>query len=301
MIKKRLILLFLLAIPFAYGQVDSIVYNRLKSHVLVLASDNLMGRAAGSEYERMANTYVTSQFLVNRRSKNQSWNFVVFKDSTLNCQMVGSFIANKSPFTLLIGAHIDHIGLGGQLSKSIGKTGVHNGADDNAGGVAVLIELQRYFAKKKLPFNVLLVAYTAHEIGTFGSEYLSQQLDPKYGRLVGVLNWDMIGRLDKQNHNLYISCNEQADSLFNETPFIHPVYQDRKKLETLDTRHFLDRMIPCATFNTGMHSDYHKVSDDAAYIHYEGLYQILRYFELLLEQKSFQNALLMDQHPLQAK
>lgn len=291
MIKNRLILVSLLGISFAYGQMDSIVYNRLKSHVLFLASDSLKGRASGSEEERMANRYVVSQFLVNRRAKNQFWDFTVSKDSTLHCQMVGSFISNKSPFTVVIGAHIDHIGLGGALSKSPGKTEVHNGADDNAAGVAVLIELQRYFAKKKLPFNLLFVAYTAHEIGIFGSEYLSKHLDTKYGTLVGVLNWDMIGRLDEQNHNLYISCNQQADSLFEETSFIHPVYQDRKKVEILDTKHFLDRTIPCATFSTGMHSDYHKISDDALYIHYEGLYQILRYFEIVLEEQPFQNSL----------
>jgi hypothetical protein len=301
MIKQQLVFLFLLINLSVYGQIDSTVYKRLKAHILFLASDSLMGRAAGSQQELTANNYVKSQFLVTRRSKNHYWNFSVNKDSVFQCQMVGSFVSNKSPFTLLVGAHIDHIGLGGPLSKSLGKKQVHNGADDNASGVALLIELQRYFAKRKLPFNLLVVAYTAHEIGTFGSEYLSQNLDSRYGKLVGVFNWDMVGRLDEENHHLYISCNRQADSLFGATPFINPVYQDRRKLELLDTRHFLDRMIPCATFNTGMHADYHKVSDDALYIHYEGLYQILRYFEQLLEQESFQNSVLMKQQVLNEK
>lgn len=281
--KNRLILFFLSGISCAFGQVDSAVYNNLVAHVYFLASDGLKGRAPGSPAEEVANAYARSQFLVNRRAKNQTWNFNVSgNDSTLHCHMVGSFISNKSPFTVLIGAHIDHIGMGGALSKSPGKKAVHNGADDNASGVALLIELQRYFARKKLPFNLLLVAYTAHEIGTYGSEYLAGNWSHKYGTLAGVLNFDMIGRMDDKNR-VYISCNEPADSLFDATAFVQPVYQDRKKLELLDTKHFLDRKIPCATFSTGMHADYHKVSDDAAYIQYEGLYHILRYVENWLE------------------
>jgi hypothetical protein len=287
MIKNGLSIVFFLGISFAKAQVNASVFNKLKSHVLFLSSDSLKGRSAGSEEERIANTYVTNHFLVNRKSKNKSWNFTVSKDSVFKCQMVGSFISNKSPNTILIGAHVDHIGLGGVLSKSPGKKIVHNGADDNAAGVAVLIELQRYFARKKLPFNLLLVAYTAHEVGTFGSEYLSKNLDSTFGNLVGVLNWDMIGRLDKENNNLYVSCNQAADSLFSSTNYIHLVFQDQMKVEMLDTKHFLNRAIPCATFTTGMHADYHKVSDDALYIHYEGLYQILRYFENFLEKVAF--------------
>lgn len=287
MIKTGLLIVFLVGISLAKAQVNSGVFNKLKSHVLFLSSDSLKGRSAGSDEEKLANRYVIDHFLENRRSKNQSWNFTVSKDSVFHCQMVGSFISTNSPNTVLIGAHIDHIGMGGVLSKSPGKKNVHNGADDNAAGVAVLIELQRYFARKKLPYNLLLVAYTAHEVGTYGSEYLSKNLDTTFGNLVGVLNWDMIGRLNKENNNLYISCNQAADSLFPSTKYIHPVYQDQMKVEMLDTKHFLNRAIPCATFTTGMHADYHKVSDDALYIHYEGLYQILRYFENFLEKVAF--------------
>jgi hypothetical protein len=294
MIKNWSIIVLVLTVRIAFSQVDSKVYNKLKSHVFFLASDSLKGRSAGSEQERVANQYVINQFKVNRKSKNQYWNFSVTQDSNLQCQMVGAFISNKSPYTILIGSHIDHIGYGGKLSKSPGKKVVHNGADDNAAGVAVLIELQRFFAKRKLPYNLLLIAYTAHEIGTFGSKYISENLDEKYGALVGVLNWDMIGRMDKQNHNLYISCNQKVDSLFEFTQFIHPVYQDQRKVEILDTKHFIDRKILCATFSTGMHSDYHKNSDDAEYINYEGLYQILRYFEILLDNPSFQQFILIN-------
>lgn len=277
--KNGLIIFFFTGISCAFGQVDSAIYNNLVAHVHFLASDSLKGRAPGSPGEQIANTYVISRFVVNRRAKNQNWNFTVSTDSILNCRMIGSFISNKSPFTVLIGAHIDHIGMGGVLSKSPGKTAVHNGADDNASGVALLIELQRYFARRKLPFNLLLVAYTAHEIGTYGSEYLSAHWNQKkYGILAGVLNFDMIGRMDDKNR-VYISCNTPADSLFDTTAFVQPVYQDQRKLELLDTKHFLDRKIPCATFSTGMHADYHKTTDDALYIHYNGLYDILRYFE----------------------
>lgn len=230
----------------------------------------MKGRSAGSPEELAAGIYFIEKTGKKRKSRKRSWEFQATKknDSLVNSTMFGRLVGNKSTTTLIIGAHIDHIGYGDDLSLSHKETGIHNGADDNASGVAALIELHNRLVKKKLPFNILFVAFTAHEIGTFGSEYLSNHLgNDDY---ICMLNMDMIGRMDPTDLKLYVSEN---DSLFTSFASSHckivPI-SDKRVME-LDTKHFIAQRIPAATFTTGQHNDYHKTSDDEQYIHYKGI------------------------------
>ena len=272
------------------AQTDSLCLMNLRQHVLYLASDSLEGRATGSEGEKLANRYVLNQFVaVKRKSKFLTWTFDIQKDSLhLQSEMVGAFINNKAKQTLLIGAHIDHIGYGGELSKSIGKHEIHNGADDNASGVALLIELEKYLVKQKLPFNVLLVAFSGHEIGTYGSSYLAQHWDKKFGNIFCMLNMDMMGRMDMNSKKLLVSCSDTLASAFPSNA-IQVQQTDHSRLALLDTKHFVSETIPCATFTTGMHNDYHKTSDDAVYLNFDGMLLELNYLEnwILVFAKSF--------------
>ncbi|HJX27219.1 MAG TPA: M20/M25/M40 family metallo-hydrolase, partial [Thermoanaerobaculia bacterium] len=107
--------------------------------------------------------------------------------------------SDRLPGAVLVGAHYDHIGLGDQSSLSPGSREVHNGADDNASGVAALIEVARRLAERRseLRRDVWLVAFAAEELGTLGSTTMTRQ--PPAGlrleNLVGMLNMDMVGRL----------------------------------------------------------------------------------------------------------
>ncbi len=263
------------------AQSDSVVcVNQLKSHISFLASDSMKGRSTGSKEEKLANIYVRENWASkNGKTEFLIWNYSIYTlEDTIQSQMIGNFINNKSKQTILIGAHIDHIGLGGKLSKSYGKHDVHNGADDNASGVGLLIELQRYYSTKRLPFNLLFVAFTGHEIGTYGSEYLAQHLDKKFGELFCMLNFDMIGRMDPSSQKLYVSCSESLAQSFNTSELTLSI-ADSTRLTILDSQHFLNQGIPSATFTTGMHDDYHRISDDAKFINYAGMYQILLFFE----------------------
>lgn len=275
--KYILFLALIVANNLGLSQVDSAVFFRLKQHVAILAADSMKGRSTGSDEEKMANSYLCASFFHQNNTRLKTLRFTI--NDSLSSEMVTCFVDQKAKKTILIGAHIDHIGMGGVLSKSPGNFSVHNGADDNASGVALLIELQRFLSSQKLPFNVLLVAYTGHEIGTFGSAHLSQHWRKKWKQLATVVNLDMVGRMDPVRPVIYVSNNLAADSLFRTTQDITVIQQDSKRVETLDTKHFLSANVPCITLTTGIHNDYHRVSDDAKYINYPGLYALQKFLE----------------------
>jgi len=255
------------------GQTDTVgMQSRLKEYVSYLSSDSMNGRSVGSLEERAAGKYFAQKTKGFRKSKLLSWEFQATKknDSIVTTKMFARLINNKANVTVIIGAHIDHIGYGDELSLSFKESGIHNGADDNASGVAALIELHNRLAKEKLPFNLLIVPFTAHEIGTFGSEYLSKHLPRKSDTIECMLNMDMVGRMSDTDPTIYIS---ESDALFDHFSFpgVKIVLSDKSKVNLLDSKHFVANRIPSATFSTGMHTDYHKISDDEKYINYQGI------------------------------
>lgn len=259
-----------------FSDADRIREN-LGKHVYALANDSMKGRATGSEEEVLFNRYILSQFKRADRGKPVSWKYAYTADSTvIRSEMRGWYVNNHQKRTVLISAHADHIGMGGRLSRSLLADAVHNGADDNASGVALLLELQLALSPCDLPFNLLFVALTGHESGTRGAAFLSEHLSAKYGRLCTVLNFDMIGRMEPSAPVLYVSCSDTLFPVFNagDTNDFRLVRSDPSRLLILDTRYFVNRGIPCATFTTGMHDDYHKISDDAETINSERLYRI---------------------------
>jgi hypothetical protein len=234
----------------------------------------------GGIEEALVNTYLETAFSDNKERTICEISYrTSYQGKLLKSRMSTCFQNKKQVNTVLVGAHVDHIGMGGELSKSIGKSEVHNGADDNASGVAMVIELQKYFSKVNLPFNVLFVAYTGHEIGTKGSEYLATHWKKKWGNCIAVINFDMIGRLEDSSSSLFVSSNNPD---FFQVPSNHMnlVYDEGERLNLLDTRHFVH--LPCITFSTGIHSDYHKISDDEDAILYAGMCQQYMLYQTMI-------------------
>lgn len=271
------ILVFFCAVLFLMdSNAQSELQMNLKRHVSYLASDSLKGRATGSIEESLANDYVISQWTECRKTKILRWSFDLTDDSTvLHSKMIACFVDNKKDSTILISAHIDHIGFGGKLSMSRKNDEIHNGADDNASGVAWLIELQKELVQKKLNYNLLFVPFTAHEIGLFGSEYLAKNLPKKARKIALVINADMIGRQQINPSNLYVSCQDELVEKIKRGKWDYKLqFTGTRKLELLDTKHFAEVGIPCITISTGQHVDYHKTSDKSEYINYDGLEKI---------------------------
>lgn len=271
--------LILFCVPIHAQNCESLE-KELKSHVKFLSSDSLRGRMTGGKEEALVNSYLKTAFSDNKdRTICEISYRTNYQGKLLKSTMSTCFQDKKQVNTVLVGAHVDHIGMGGELSKSIGKSDVHNGADDNASGVAMVIELQKYFSKVDLPFNVLFVAYTGHEIGTKGSEYLATHWKKKWGNCIAVINFDMIGRLEDSSSSLFVSSNNP--DFFKVAPnHMNLVYDEGERLNLLDTRHFAH--LPCITFSTGIHSDYHKISDDEDAILYAGMCQQFMLYQTMI-------------------
>jgi hypothetical protein len=277
------------------AQTDTILLQRYQFWVEFLAKEQLQGRQTGSIHEQASAVFIRDEMrkMSRKKVKIRSFRYQHADSSALRTsQNVVLCINNRQDSTILIGAHYDHIGLGGALSKNFNKKEVHNGADDNASGVALLLGLlHNYpnwpFSKR---YNFVFVAYGAHENGLFGSTaFFNQQLPKRYRKLKLAINFDMVGRMDPQLRWLKIAgltsigLDEKALEALNRDKLKFRLGHD-EVLDLLDTRIYKSHGIACLNFSTGIHDDYHKISDDAEKINYAGIGYIQRLIEAMLNQ-----------------
>lgn len=181
--------------------------------------------------------------------------------------------------TIIVGAHYDHLGLGGEGSLARGVKEIHNGADDNASGTAALIEVARRLvsANGKLPRRVVFIAFTGEERGLIGSaRYCRNPLVP-LEKTIAMLNMDMVGRLTDEK--LIIQGVDTAtefapmiDSLADQYGF--KVTRQPGGFGPSDHASFYPHKVPVMHFFTGTHSDYHRPSDDVEKINLPGMRRV---------------------------
>jgi hypothetical protein len=175
---------------------------------------------------------------------------------------------------IVIGAHYDHLGRGGESSRDPNSTEAHHGADDNASGVAGMLELARIFSAQKgqLRRSVVFIAFSAEESGLIGSKAYLNHPGAPIAESVAMLNMDMIGRL--RDGKLTIGgvgtspeFRKMVDTL-NNGAFTLQLSEDG--FGPSDHSSFYAKQIPVLFFFTGTHDDYHKPSDTAEKINYDG-------------------------------
>lgn len=286
--KKSIVLFSLLVSLSFFGQSHPL--NNIHEIVSVLASDSLKGRPSASIYEDKAGAYIIKKLHQIKGCKPQK-QFFTFKRANQTDEQKATniywHINNKADSTIVISAHYDHLGTGEGLSRSFGKKGIHFGADDNASGVALLLSLANenvnYCSKK---FNYLFVFYSAHEIGLFGSKAFADFCFKKFKPVALVVNFDMVGRLDSETKilNVYgISTLKSRDDFFKTVSFPGKIYiEESYKIDESDCKWFTQRKNKCLSFSTGIHDDYHKITDTADKINYEGILMIENYIIDLL-------------------
>ncbi len=192
---------------------------------------------------------------------------------------VVAFLDNRAENTVILGAHYDHLGYGSDKNALDTFNAVHNGADDNASGTAALIELARLI-KKSAPTNnnYLFISFSGEELGLFGSKYWLDHptfnIQPNY-----MINMDMVGRYDT-THKLTVggfgTSPVWSKILNTANPGLVTKY-DSSGSGPSDHASFYRKDIPVLFFFTGSHSDYHKASDDAHKINFEGQKDIVNY------------------------
>ncbi len=182
--------------------------------------------------------------------------------------------ATKLPGIVVIGAHLDHLGQGGPSALDPGTQAPHNGADDNASGIAGLLEVARTLAAKKseLQRDVYFVAFSAEEMGVLGSEHYVKN-PPTKEPIVAMLNMDMIGRM-KMNQ-LFVNGGDSAKEW---KQIVEPICATHKVSCTVagsgygpsDHMPFYSSGVPVLFMFTGSHREYHTAKDDVDLINAVG-------------------------------
>ncbi len=277
------------------------VLQNIQVDVIYLASDFLQGRETGTTGEERAAQYLVTRFQeagLSPKGDNGSW-FQSFEfnyntnphaangESRTGKNVVG-YLDNQAAQTIVIGAHYDHLGMGTFSSRQPEANAIHNGADDNASGVAGMIRLAQYL--KNAPAknnNYLFIGFSGEEMGLHGSKHFVDNPTVDLTTVNYMLNMDMIGKL---NADKVLVINGAGTSpVWKEV--LPEIEVDGIKIETNDSgvgpsdhTSFYLKDLPVLHFFTGAHDDYHKPSDDSEDVNFEGIKSVTDFMIALIKE-----------------
>lgn len=309
-----LLVSFVFSVAAQQAQKQTESGKNIRASVAYLASDKLEGRRTGETGATAAAGFVANMFAKyklkggivtnGKRKFLQSFEYKprnekgeILQDAKpLEAYNVIGILEGTDAVlkneAIVIGAHYDHLGKGGMGSLAANSTEIHHGADDNASGTAALIELARQFAKeKKNKRTIIFIAFGGEEEGLLGSRfYVNNPVFP-IEKTVAMLNMDMVGRLNE--NKLTIGGIGTANEWNEFIKRRNEIYFDTKNgygvggkfnlqlneegFGPSDHSSFYGKQIPVLFFFTGTHLDYHKPTDTADKINYEGLEKILNF------------------------
>jgi Zn-dependent M28 family amino/carboxypeptidase len=299
--KYPIVLLFLFSLSSC--KQEAVKNVSIKEDVTFLSDDALEGRQTGTNGEKAAAEYIAERFKnLNLEEKgtegyfqnftfkpktnpHQKVNYTVKNgDSTITGTNVLGFINNNADQTIVIGAHFDHLGYGAEGSLYRGEKAIHNGADDNASGVAVMLNLAKKLKNKNTSNNYLFMAFSGEEMGLLGSNYFVKNATINTKNINYMINMDMVGRL-KADSTLAV-YGVGTSPIFKQTLKAHnsnfKLIQKESGIGPSDHTSFYNADIPVLHFFTGQHKDYHKPTDDFDKLNYEGMTTISNYiFEVI--------------------
>jgi hypothetical protein len=262
--------------------------------VVYLSSDLLEGRETGTRGEALAADYIAGRFKqLGLTASFQSFDFEVkaHPHATESTPKTGKnvigYLDNGADYTVVIGAHYDHLGYGSSGSLHRGEPAIHNGADDNASGIAAMLRLAEWLTMEGAPSanNYLFLAFSGEEFGLFGSKYYASNASLPIENVNYMVNMDMVGRLNEENV-LVINGVGTSPSWM---PILEDLQIDPITITTTesgfgpsDHTSFYLKDIPVLHFFTGQHSEYHKPTDDSELINYEGIDLVSQYIYQLV-------------------
>ncbi len=254
----------------------------LKQHVYTLAADSMKGRGINSPESRIAADYIVKQLELNGVKPFGGQFIYPFSFKQGAVRVLGNNIVGivegsdpilKSEY-IVIGAHYDHIGYDLNENKAV----AYNGADDNASGVAAIIEMGRILVQNqaKLKRSVIIVAFDGEESGLRGSNALVKDANFPIDKVKAMVSVDMVGML-KANKGLNLKGSATLDEgnlFFNVLAQKHGIaLKDLGRVveNRTDTSPFGRLGIPAFAPTTGTLSPYHKPEDDANLLDYDGM------------------------------
>lgn len=276
---------------------SKITSDSAKKTVEYLASQELEGRMSGKKGNILAAEFIKNKFeSYGYKSKYQRFpikklNYGPNKES--GDGFTNNILAwsegkeeNLKDEIIVVGAHMDHIGYGPQMSMQ-SKIKIHPGADDNASGTAALLEIAKGMSKLKNKRTILFIAFSAEEMGLLGSLYyannpLFPQDNPNIKNHTFMLNMDMIGCLKKGKQLAGFSDLNSSVDITKYIGELSDKYSFAKSITTRGTSgsdhaSFYNKKIPIAFLHTGGHDYYHTPQDTADKLNYNGIENISKY------------------------
>ena len=265
---------------------------QIQKDVAFLSSDLTTGRMTGTDGEALSAAYIIERYealgLTPKGTDGYRQTFR-FRPPTnphdanasgeeRTCTNVVGYLDNGADYTVIIGAHYDHLGMGGSGSGSLSAKGedIHNGADDNASGVAAMLYIAEQLKKQDFQDqNVLFIGFSGEEMGLFGSKHYADNPTIDLSTVHFMINMDMVGRLDSVLVINGVGTSPQWESALTEVPTRgYQLTTTESGVGPSDHSSFYRKDIPVLHYFTGQHGDYHKPTDDAHLVNYTGIRQV---------------------------
>lgn len=277
---------------------EEITEQELKEHIVFLTSDKNSGRYPGGKINRKIVSYIKRDFKASNippfdkcykqaftaklrvkegetpKKDVRTWNVIGLIE--------GSDPVLKREYVVL-GAHYDHLGMGGGPSSKSDKIAIHHGADDNASGTSALLEIGEKLMSQRaaLKRSVLLIAFGAEEQGLLGSAYFAEHPVVPLSQIKLMINMDMVGRLNSENH-VYMGgagtfpggmeLMRELGPPLGLSPMVHA-----GSVGGSDHVSFYKKNISVLGIHTGGHPQYHTPEDTVDLINFKGQKQVCEY------------------------
>jgi hypothetical protein len=268
--------------------------RRVLADVRFLADDRQEGRGIGTAGLERAGAYIRDGFArAGLRVSFQDFTIPPDAPAVLHTKLGGTATRNVVAVIpgasaalrgelVVVGAHYDHLGLGGFGALDPDSTGrVHNGADDNASGTAALLEIGRLLAPRRPARTIVLVAFSGEELGTLGSSYFVQHAVPQpIDSLYAMLNLDMVGRMrNARLMALGAATAREFPALLDSlnTPARFDLRASGDGWGPSDHAVFFATRHPVLHFFTDLHDDYHRSTDDWDKLNVSGIAQVAQF------------------------
>ena len=224
------------------------------------------------------------------------FNIVVNKAERTGTNLA-AYIDNKAHYTVIIGAHYDHLGYGedgNSLYANASKDHlIHHGADDNASGTAAVLHMARWIKnnKKLHSYNYLFINFSGEELGLYGSKAFVKDQAIDSSHIAYMINMDMVGRLNDSTHSLTLG-GVGTSPVWEEVVKMGNGFKlviDSSGAGPSDHTSFYNAGIPVLFFFTNQHKDYHKPSDKAEFINYPGEVEVINYVSRVVTRMDKEN------------
>lgn len=293
----------------AYGQKHPA--DAMRQTVEYLASQELGGRYPGTKGDTLASAYIVGQLrgmklkpvVKAKKEKGYYQDFTYGKDVARTTHNIIAVIPGKDKRLkheyIVVGSHYDHLGMGGEGSGSRrpDTLGVHPGADDNASGDAVVLQLAQYFKKHRTPRSIIFAFFGAEEQGLVGSKFFLDwmkrhddqrvHLPDDIKGIVAMVNLDMVGRMRDRALSVSGTGTSSGFKAMVETT----AQQAGLNVACIpdgygpsDQASFVAADIPVLFLTTGGHMEYHTPADVPSTLNIDGMVQTLDYTRELISQ-----------------